>query len=66
MTKQKQQKPEFRARAALEALKGEQTITEPDSLLKFHPTMIHQWKKALIDEASKILSGGRNPTELEV
>ncbi len=66
MTKRKQQKPEFKARAALEAVKDEQTTTELASLLKFHPTMIHQWKKALLDGASKILYWGRNPTALEV
>ena len=67
MTKRKQQKPEFKARVGLEVLKGKQTISELASLLKFHPTMIHQWKKAVFDGASKILvGGGRNPSEWKV
>ena len=66
MTKRKQHKPEFKARVALEALKGEQTVTELASRFEVHPTMIHQWKKALLDGASEIFQRGRNPAEPEV
>ena len=47
MSKRKQYKPEFKAKVALEALKGEQTVSELASRFGVHPTMIHQWKKAL-------------------
>ena len=59
MTKRKQHKPEFKARVALEALKGEQTVAELASRFGVHPTMIHQWKKALLDGASDIFQRGR-------
>ena len=66
MTKRKQYKPDFKTRVALEALKGEQTVTELASRFGVHPTMIHQWKKALLDGASEIFQRGRNPVDPEV
>ncbi len=66
MTKRKQYKPDFKARVALEALKGEQTVSDLASRFGVHPTMIHQWKKALLDGASEIFQRGRNPVESEV
>ena len=66
MTKRKQHKAEFKAWVALEALKGEQTVAELASRFGVHPTMIHQWKKALLEGASDIFQGGRNPLEPEV
>lgn len=66
MTKRKQHKPEFKARVALEALKGEQTVTELASRFGVHPTLVHQWKKALLDGATDIFERGRSPAEPEV
>lgn len=51
---------------ALEAFKGEQTVSELASRFGVHPMMIHQWKKALLDGASDIFPRGRTPTEPEV
>ncbi len=65
MRKRKQHKPEFKARVALEALKGEQTIAELASRFGVHPTMIHQWKKALLEGAADIFQRGRAGLEAE-
>jgi transposase len=56
----KHHKAEFKARVALEAVKGEQTVSELASRFGVHPTMIHQWKKALLEGASEIFQRGSN------
>ena len=58
MSKRKQYNPEFKAKVALEALKGERTVAELSSRFGVHPTMIHQWKKALLDGASGVFARG--------
>jgi transposase len=43
-----------KARVALEAVRGESTVSELAAAYRVHPTMIHQWKKALFDGAAEI------------
>lgn len=63
MTKRKQHKPEFKARVALEAMKGEQAVGELASRFGVHPTMIHHWKKALVEGVAEVFQRGRNSAE---
>jgi len=64
MSKRKQ--PEFKAKVALEALKGEETAAELASRFGVHPTMIHQWKRALLEGASGVFErGGRKRLEVD-
>lgn len=52
----------FKARVMLEALKGERTVSELAADYGVHPTMIHQWNKALLDGAADIFErGGKKP-----
>ena len=46
--------PSFKARVALEALKGEESIAEIASRYEVHPNLVTKWKKALQDEATSI------------
>jgi len=65
MSKRKKHNPEFKAKVALEALKGEHTVSELATRFGVHPTMIHQWKRALLEGASGVFerSGkSREPT----
>lgn len=66
MSKRKQHSPEFKAKVALEALKGEETVSELASRFGIHPTMIHQWKRALLEGASGVFErGGRKKPEID-
>ncbi len=50
---------------ALEAVKGEHTVSELAAEYGVHPTMIHQWKKALLDGAADIFErGGKKAPEV--
>ena len=65
MSKGKQHSPDFKAKVSLEALKGEQTVAELASRFGVHPTMIHTWKRALLEGASGVFErGGRKAPEI--
>jgi transposase-like protein len=58
MKKRRNHDAGFKARVALDALKGERTVSELAAAYEVHPTMIHQWKKALLDGAADIFERG--------
>ena len=66
MSKRKQHAPEFKAKVALEALEGKETAAALASRFGVHPTMIHQWKRALLDGASGMFErGSRKKPEID-
>ena len=58
MSKRRNHDAAFKARVALEALKGERTVSEPAIAHEVHPTMIHPWKKALLEGAAGMFERG--------
>ena len=48
---------EFKAKVAIEALKGYKTTNELATEFEVHPTQINSWKKQLLDESKNLFSG---------
>ncbi len=52
--------PAFKAKVALEALKGQKTIAELARIYEVHPNQIGQWKKKLLEEVPGVFNGRRD------
>ena len=55
----------FKAKVALEAVKGDKTIRELSSEYGVHPNQIMKWKQHLLEELPSILSKKRERVEQE-
>ena len=53
----------FKAKVALEALKGEQTVAEIAAKHGLHPTLVNEWKRQLADGASAVFDKGTGKVE---
>ena len=56
--KRKQYSPSFKAKVALAAVKNEETVAELAARFKIHPTLINNWKRALLDGAIDVFDKG--------
>jgi len=63
--KRKRHEPEFKARVALEALKGVKTIQQIAKEYQVHPVQVSEWKKTVLEGAAEAFSPGRARTEEE-
>jgi transposase len=59
-TNRRKHSPAFKAKVAMEALRGEKTIAELAGQYEIHPNQILQWKKTLAEEAACIFEKGQS------
>ena len=64
--KRKQYSPQFKAKVALEAIRGEKTVAELASQYEVHPTMINNWKRQVLEEASNLFENGSELAKADV
>jgi len=53
----------FKAKVALEAVRGEKTIAQLSSEFGVHGNQIRKWRRQLLDELPKIFTDGRKRSE---
>jgi transposase len=63
--KRRRHDPEFKARVALEALKGVKTIQQIGKEFDIHPVQVSEWKKIMTEGATGVFGPGRGQTETE-
>jgi transposase-like protein len=55
----KQYSAKFKARVALEAIRGDKTLSQLGSQFRVHPIQIAKWRKLAIDQLPELFVDGR-------
>ena len=68
MAKRRIFRDQFKAKVALEALRGDKTVQEIAAKHQLHPNQVSTWKRQAIDGMADVFSGGKQswPTEAEI
>jgi transposase-like protein len=59
-TTRKQYSGKFKAKVAMEAIRGERTLNEIASQYQVHPIQVSQWKKAAMEHLAEAFADGRH------
>jgi transposase-like protein len=64
----KQYSPKFKAKVAVEAIRGERTLSQLASQFHVHPVQIGQWRKTALEQLADVFLDGRKtkPSGAEV
>ena len=63
--KRRRHDPEFKARVALEALKGIKPVQQIAKDYDIHPVQVSEWKKTMSEGATSVFGPGRGKTAAE-
>lgn len=66
MTKRRKFTPEFKAKVALDALRGDKTIQEIAARHKVHPNQVSTWKRQAMDGLGDVFSTGADQARRDV
>lgn len=69
MSRRRRFTDEFKAKVALEALRGDQTLSQIAARHKLHPNQISQWKRQALEGLSGVFSKGKpglHPSDMDV
>jgi len=58
-TTRKQYSPKFKAKVAVEAIRGERTLSQLASQFHVHPVQIGQWRKTALEQLANVFLDGR-------
>jgi len=58
-TTRKQYSSKFKARVAVEAIRGEKTLSQLGSQYQVHPMQIAKWRKAALEQIPELFVDGR-------
>jgi len=61
MAKRRNFTDQFKAKVALEALRGDKTVQEIAAKHQLHPNQVSTWKRQAIDGMADVFSGGGKP-----
>lgn len=63
--KRRQYSPEFKAKVALAAIRGEKTIAELGAQYEIYPAQVNTWKRELLENASTLFDSGKSANKAQ-